>query len=121
MNKLASSLSTFLLLAGLSFSLQATANAATFKGEIMDSPCAAMGSHDKGFTMTKTTTAKECTLACVNMMNGKFMLYDAAKKTAYELDTQEKAKELAGQKVTVSGTYDSKTKILKVAKIEASK
>ena len=49
------------------------------------------------------------------------MLYDAAKKTAYELDTQEKAKELAGQKVTVSGTYDRKTKILKVAKIDAGK
>ena len=121
MKRLTSNLSTILLLAGLSFALQETANAATFKGEIMDSPCAAMGSHDKGFGMTHTTTAKECTLACVNMMNGKFMLYDAAKKAAYELDDQEKAKGFAGEKVTISGTYDSKTKILKVAKIEASK
>ena len=121
MKKLTSNLPTILLLATLSFAWQDIANAATFKGEIMDSPCAAMGSHDKGFTMTKTTTAKECTLACVNMMNGKFMLYDAAKKAAYELDAQDKAKPFAGQKVTVSGTYDSKTKILRVAKLEASK
>ena len=121
MKRLTANLSTILLLAGLSLALQETASAATFKGEIMDSPCAAMGSHDKGFTMTKTTTAKDCTLACVSMMNGKFMLYDATKKAAYELDDQDKAKPFAGQKVTVSGTYDSKTKILKVAKIEASK
>jgi len=121
MNKLTSSLSAILLLAGLSFTLQETANAATFKGEIMDSPCSAMGSHDKGFGMTHTTTAKECTLACVNMMNGKFTLFDAANKTTYELDNQDKAKGFAGQKVTVEGTLDSNTKILKVAKIEASK
>jgi len=121
MKKLASSLSALLLLTGLSFSLPGTANAATFKGEVMDSPCAAMGSHDKGFTMTKTTTPKECTLACVKGMNGKFVLYDAAKKTAYELDDQGKGQEFAGQKVTVSGTYDTNTKILKIAKITASK
>ncbi len=121
MKTLTSSLLTILLLVGLSFVLQETANAATFKGEIMDSPCAAMGSHDKGFAMTMTKTAKECTLACVEKMNGKFMLYNAAKKTAYELDDQEKAKGFAGEKVTISGTYNSKTKILKVAKIEASK
>ncbi|OFW32965.1 MAG: hypothetical protein A3J28_17755 [Acidobacteria bacterium RIFCSPLOWO2_12_FULL_60_22] len=121
MKRLTANLLTILLLAGLSFALQETANAATFKGEIMDSPCAAMGSHDKGFGMTHTTTAKECTLACVSMMNGKFMLYDAAKKTAYELDDQEKAKGFAGEKVTISGTLNSKTTILKVAKIEASK
>ena len=121
MKKLTSSLSTLLLLAGLSFALQETANAATFKGEIMDSPCAAMGSHDKGFGMTNTTTAKDCTLACVKMMNGKFMLFNGAEKTAYELDDQAKGREFAGEKVTISGTYDKKTKILKVAKIEASK
>ena len=121
MKRLTSNLPTLLLLAGLSLALQGTAHAATFKGEIMDSPCAAMGSHDKGFGMTHTTTAKDCTLACVSMMNGKFMLYDAAKKTAYELSDQEKAKPFAGEKVTVTGNYDKKTKILKVAKIEASK
>lgn len=121
MKKLTSSISTIVLLAGLCFALQETAEAATFKGEIMDSPCAAMGSHDKGFTMTNTKTAKDCALACVRMMNGKFTLYDAAKKTAYELDDQKKAEQFAGQKVTLEGTYDTDTKILKVAKIQASK
>jgi hypothetical protein len=121
MKKLTSAFSTTLLLTGLWFALLEIAKAATFQGEIMDSPCAAMGSHDKGFTMTKTTTAKECTLACVRMMNGKFMLYDVAKKTAYELDDQQKALEFAGQKVTIEGTYDTNTKILKVAKMQASR
>ena len=121
MKKITSSLSAILLLAGLSAVLPESANAATFKGEIMDSPCAAMGSHDKGFTMTNTKTAKDCTLACVSMMNGKFTLYDAATKTTYELNDQDKAKEFAGQKGTIEGTLDSTTKILTVAKIEASK
>lgn len=121
MKRLTSIFAATLLLTGLWFALEEIARAATFNGEIMDSPCAAMGSHDKGFTMTNTTTAKDCTLACVRMMNGKFMLYDAANKTAYELDDQKQAEQFAGQKVTVEGTYDTNTKILKVAKIQASK
>ena len=105
MKKLASNLSTILLLTGLSLALWQTAMAATFQGEIMDSPCAAMGGHaPKGYQMTKTDNPKDCTLACVRMMNGKYTLYDAATKTVHELDDQQRGEEFAGQKVTVEGT-----------------
>ena len=40
----------------------------TFTGEIMDSQCAAMGTHDPGgYKMTHTENARDCTLACVKM------------------------------------------------------
>ncbi len=92
--------------------------AKAFTGEIMDSQCAMMGSHDPaGYKMTKTDNPKDCTLACVKM-DGKFVLYDGTKKTTYMLDDQEKPKEFAGQKVKVTGSYDSKTKTIHVEKIE---
>jgi uncharacterized protein DUF5818 len=92
----------------------------TYTGEIMDSQCAAMGSHDPaGYKMTKTDNPKDCTLACVKM-GGKFVLYDAAKKATYMLDDQEKPKEFAGQKVKVTGTYDKASKTIHVESIAAA-
>ncbi len=92
----------------------------TFTGEVMDSQCAAMGTHDPaGYKMTNTNSPKDCTLACVKM-GGKFVLYDAAKKATYQLDDQEKPKDFAGQKVKVTGTYDKATKTIHVEKIEAA-
>ncbi len=125
MKKLALSVMAILLLAGVSLAgvknpLHKGAKAKTFAGEIMDSQCAMMGSHDPaGYKMTNTNNAKDCTLACVKM-SGKFVLYDSAKKTTYMLDDQEKPKEFAGQKVNVTGTYDSKTKTIHVEKIEGA-
>ncbi len=91
----------------------------TFTGEIMDSPCAKNGSHDEMMKMMKSmgNDGKTCTLKCVEM-GGKFVLYDAANKVTYKLDDQDKAKEFAGQKVKVSGSYDGKT--IHVEKIEAT-
>lgn len=118
MNKLTLSLMTVLLFATVAFAQGSKAR--TFKGEIMDSQCSMMGTHDpKGFQMTKTNNSKDCTLACAGM-GGKFVLYDAAKKATYEIDGQDKAKEFAGQKVTVSGSYDSKTKTIHAASIKAT-
>ncbi len=92
--------------------------AKAFTGEIIDSQCAPMGTHDPvGYKMTNTTTPKDCTLACVKM-GGKFTLYDATKKATYQLDDQEKPRDLAGQKVKVTGSYDSKTKTIHVENIE---
>ncbi len=91
-----------------------------FTGEIMDSQCSAMGTHDPGgYKMTNTSTPKDCTLKCVEM-GGKFVLQDTAKKITYQLDDQEKPKEFAGQKVKVTGTYDKATKTIHVEKIEAA-
>ena len=117
MKKFALSLAVLLVVA--SFSLAAP-KGSTFTGEIMDSQCAMMGSHDPGgYKMTNTNNPKDCTLACVKA-GGKFVLYDAAKKATYMLDDQEKPKEFAGQKVKVTGTYDQATKTIHVESIEAA-
>lgn len=117
MKKLAFSFTALMFLASV---IVAAPKAQTFRGEIMDSQCSAMGTHDPaGYKMTNTNNAKDCTLACVKM-DGKFVLYDAAKKAVYELDDQDKAKDFAGQKVKVTGTYNKATKTLHVEKIEAA-
>ena len=90
-----------------------------YSGEIMDSTCAKMGNHDAGYKLTGTSTAKECTEACVKS-GAKYVLYDASTKTAYELDKQDKAKDLAGQKVKVEGTLDHATKTIHVDTIQAA-
>jgi type 1 fimbria pilin len=112
---IASSAATFFLAAGLALSLSAQ-KAATFKGEVMDSPCALLGGHDK--MAQKGESAKDCTLRCVKA-GGKFSLFDAANKTWYQLDDQKKAEPFAGKKVTVTGTADAATKTIKVATIKA--
>ena len=98
----------------------------TFTGEIMDSQCAKEGSHVK--MMAKEGMAgKEndpmgkamCTKNCVKM-GGKYVLFDAAKKTFYELDDQQKPEQFAGQSVEVKGTYDKGTKTIHVTSIEAA-
>lgn len=125
MKRIAISLAALLVVASSSFaapklSVHKSGKATTFAGEIMDSQCAMMGSHDPaGYKMTKTDNPKDCTLACVKM-SGKFVLYDAAKKATYMLDDQEKPKEFAGQKVKVTGTYDKATKTIHVESIAAA-
>lgn len=53
----------------------------TFRGEIMDSMCAGMGSHGPGgYAQTHTNNPKDCTLACVKA-GSKFVLYNAGEKT----------------------------------------
>jgi hypothetical protein len=81
-----------------------------FKGEVMDDMCAKSGSHTEMQKMMKSmgNDAKTCTVECVKM-GGKYVLYDAASKTSYQLDPQDKAKDFAGQKVKVTGTSDGGT------------
>src|ERR1043165_6872390 len=88
-----------------------------FTGEIMDSQCAAMGSHQAMMKGEGAKDAKDCTLKCVQG-GGKFVLYDASSKTAYQLDDQSKAKEFAGQKVKVTGSGDTASKTIHVQNIE---
>ena len=65
---------------------------------------------------------KTCTLKCVEG-GAKFVLADRAHKVVYALDdaVQEQARELAGQKVQVTGQVDAKAKTIHVTKIEAAK
>src|SRR5215469_14765292 len=81
-------------------------NGRLFTGEIMDSPCAAMGTHDRMMKGVEAKDAKECSQKCVRMV-GKYVLYDAVNKTTYQIDNQQKSAAYAGQKVSVKGTYDA--------------
>ena len=98
----------------------------TYSGEIMDSQCAKNGSHDamlKKEGMEKMIgdpkAAMMCTANCVKM-GSKYILFDAAKKTVYQLDDQQKPAAFAGQKVTVTGTLDKATKTVHVTDIKAA-
>ena len=90
----------------------------SFTGEIMDSQCAGMRSHDKMMQGVDAKTAKECTQKCVEL-GGKYTLFDPATKTAYQLDNQEKAAAFAGRKVNVKGTLDAASKTIHVESLEA--
>lgn len=114
--------SALLLSAGLTL-----AKDKTFTGEIYDSQCAKQGSH--AMMMAKEGMAgKEndpmgramCTKNCVTKAGGKYVLFNAEKKTAYELDDQQKPADFAGQKVKVTGTYDKATKTIHVTSIQAA-
>lgn len=92
---------------------------AGFSGVIMDSPCAAMGSHyqmqtshPKMFTHpSHALTGREarmCTLVCVKG-GGHFVLYNPRTKKTYSLDPESDAKPYAGERVRVSGTLSGTT------------
>jgi hypothetical protein len=53
-----------------------------------------------------TEDKKQCTLACIKM-SGKFVLYNTANKTVYQLDDQKKPEPFAGANVTVTGTFNT--------------
>lgn len=115
-----------LVLPSLSF---AAGKARTFRGEIMDSQCAKMGSHemmvkkempDKASMANDPQVKAMCTKQCVKM-GGKYVLYNAARKAVFQLDDQTKPEDFAGQNVKVTGTYDRATKTIHVESIEAAK
>ena len=123
MRKMAIAAAASVMLFGAGFAL---AKDQTFTGEVMDSQCAKNGSHammlakegmegKENDPMAKTM----CTKNCVKM-GGKYVLFDAAKKTTYELDDQQKPADFAGQKVKVKGTYEKATKTIHVTSIEAA-
>ncbi len=111
-----------LMLLTMSFAAQKDS---TYSGEIMDSQCAKNGSHD---TMLKKEGMEKmigdpnasmmCTANCIKK-GGKYVLCDAAKKTVYQLDDQQKPGQFAGQKVSVTGTLDKATKTVHVTSIQA--
>ncbi|HVB55575.1 MAG TPA: DUF5818 domain-containing protein [Candidatus Acidoferrales bacterium] len=97
-----------------------------YSGEIMDSQCAKNGSHDmmlkKEGMADKIGTpmgAKMCTQNCVKN-GGKYVLFNSASKTVYQLDDQTKPADFAGGKVKVTGTLDKATKTIHVTSIEAA-
>jgi hypothetical protein len=89
----------------------------SFTGEIMDSDCAASGSHDDMMKKEGVKDARPCTKMCVQ--NGaKFVLYVVTNRTAYLLDDQDKPSDYAGRRVTIIGTYDGATKTIHIQSIQ---
>jgi hypothetical protein len=89
----------------------------TFHGEIMDTQCAKMGSHDVMMKKEGARSTAECARDCFKM-GGKYVLYDAVKKSTYDLDDQKNLEPFAGQTVDVTGTYDGYANIIHVLEIE---
>jgi len=88
----------------------------SYTGQIMDSKCAAQGSHNQVMAKEGLKTAKDCTLLC--MKDGsKFVLYSAESKTSFNLDDQDKPRDYAGNKVTIVGTYDGESKTIHIQSI----
>jgi type 1 fimbria pilin len=108
--------SAVLMLLSVGFSAAADM---TYTGEIMDSACAKMGSHETMMKKEGIATAKDCTLGCVKA-GSKFVLYNSAKKMTYQLDDQTKPMDFAGQKVKVMGTLDKATNTIHVTDIKGS-
>jgi hypothetical protein len=87
----------------------------TFAGRITDDECPT-ANHE---AMQMGPTDAECTLACVEVHGASLVLYDG--EHAYRLSDQEKPKQFAGQKVTITGTLDSKTSTIQLESITAAK
>ena len=87
----------------------------TFTGTITDSVCA----NADHLQMRMGPTDAECTVACVGAHGATYVLYDG--KEAYTLSDQQKPEKFAGQKVTVIGTLDARTRTIQVGSITAAK
>ena len=94
----------------------AAQKAQTYSGEIMDQQCALLGGHSA--MMNQGESAKDCSNRCASI-GGKYVLFDGANKMVYQLDDQKKAQSFAGSKVKVTGTYDTSSKTIHVANIQA--
>jgi hypothetical protein len=86
-----------------------------FSGAITDSMCAD-ADHSQ---MRMGPTDAECTVACVSAHGATYVLYDG--KDVYTLSNQQTPEKFAGQKVTVIGTLDARTKTIQADSIIATK
>jgi hypothetical protein len=96
-------------------SLAAAPGKQKFAGVVTDSMCE-KGDHS-GMRMGPTDA--ECTKACVSIHGASYVLYDG--KQVYTLSDQKTPEKFAGQKVTVTGTLDGKSKTIQVDSIAAAK
>jgi hypothetical protein len=86
------------------------AAAETFTGVITDTMCGA-----KPHTMMKGHTDPECVKMCVK---GSYVYALSDGTNVIKLSDQKVAAQYVAQKVNVTGTYDEKTKTIKVVSIE---
>lgn len=96
----------------LLFVMAAASGAATFTGTITDTMCGARHG------MMKGQPDDACVRTCVKNTSAQYALYDG--QTVMRLSDQKAPARFAGAKVKVTGTYDEKSKTIKVASIEAA-
>lgn len=91
--------------------LSAAAAPQAITGVVTDDMCGKAG-HD-GMRMGPTDA--ECTTACISAHGAAYVLFDG--KEVYGLSDQKTPAQFAGQKVTVTGTLDAKTRTIHVESI----
>jgi hypothetical protein len=87
----------------------------TFTGTITDDECP-RADHTR---MRMGPTDAACVRACIRDHGGSYVLYDG--KDIYTLSDQQAPEKFAGQKVTVVGALDAKTKTIQVESITAAR
>jgi len=94
----------------------------TFLGEIGDIQCA-LNVHSMTRSHTEMLKSKKmggtagaCASYCVQYLGGDFVL--SSKNEVYRVDNQGKVRLFAGQKVTITGTLESKSKTIHIVDIE---
>lgn len=95
--------------------LTAAAGTQTFTGTITDDMCA-NADHSR---MRMGPTDAECAVACVETHGATYVLYNG--KDVYALSNQRAPEKFAGQRVTIVGTLDVKTKTIQVESMTAAK
>ncbi len=95
--------------------LSAAQGKQTFSGTITDDECS-RADHTR---MRMGPTDAECTRACISAHGAAYILYDG--KEVYTLSDQRTPEKFAGQKVTVVGTLDARTKTIQVDSITAAR
>ena len=95
--------------------LSAPQSKPTFTGTITDDECG-RADHSR---MRMGPTDAACVRACIRDHSGSYVLYDG--KDAYTLSDQQAPEKFAGQRVTVVGTLDAKTKTIQVESITAAR
>ncbi len=93
----------------------ATPGTQKFTGTITDDMCTE-ADHSR---MRMGSTDAECAIACVSAHGALYVLYDG--KPYYRLSDQRTPEKFAGQRVTVVGTLDAKTRTIQVDSIAAAK
>jgi hypothetical protein len=95
----------------------AQAQGTKFTGEITDEKLNCVQSPIKA--VPGITRKEACVLYWTRYANppSKYVLYDAATKTAYQLDKQDVVQPFVGERVEVTGTLNSATKMITVRDI----
>jgi len=95
-----------------------SAQSTTFKGEITDEHLNCVQTPIKAVEGVKDKIACVLYWAHSAQPGSKYVLYDAATKTAYQLDDQMMVQPYVAEKVEVTGTLNPATKTIKVTGIK---